>query len=674
MVDFRKWLLALAIVGLLLGIGSSSANAQTSPTTFQCQATSGVPNILRAEGITELLGDLILNCTGGTPTPAGNLIPLQNIQISINTNVTSRIVGTASEALLLIDEPYPSVGEGGQNPPSPIAQVPNPATNATTQLACLADNNTNCQITSLGSAIGSTGSYNGSSGGATGSHYNMFQGTQTGVNTVAWTGVPVDAPGTAGTRVIRITNIRANAFQLGVSSTLVPTQISMIIAVSGSTFISILQPGNGNVVGQVLPGLIGSSKSKSYQQCVNVNGYLLPGGAGVTDTGITVSATEGFAASFKPQNYYQTEAVKYDASADYIAPGNINVPLSLQNIPGYPYNTESGFFPSAATPGLTEPGGGVNELVGLADTGTEVQFTVTGVGAGVSLFAPPYVYLTGAYGAGTPQGVAVLISQGAVSSGAFANSNMIPVQIAGGTAQATPAPIQLTITGTSVALVYEIYYSDPSVTESLAVPISVAYISNTGSNIPATTTTPATIGLEFAPQSSITTASATAPIPRFGPSGSPINFFTISPCTCNLLFPFVTNIAGFDTGVAIANTSLDPYGTSPQTGTITLNYYGTTTGGGAAPPLATTTSDVPGGSELIFTLSSGGNYGIPATPGFEGYIVAQTNFQYCHGFALITDQGAQRLGSGYLALQLDEPGYLVNGFTRTGNVGEVDAH
>src|SRR5580700_1180882 len=96
MVDFRKWLLALAIVGLLLGIGSSSANAQTSPTTFQCQATSGVPNILRAEGITELLGDLILNCTGGTPTPAGNLIPLQNIQISINTNVTSRIVGTAS--------------------------------------------------------------------------------------------------------------------------------------------------------------------------------------------------------------------------------------------------------------------------------------------------------------------------------------------------------------------------------------------------------------------------------------------------------------------------------------------------------------------------------------------------------------------------------------------------
>jgi hypothetical protein len=89
MVDFRKWLLALAVVGLLLGIGSSTANAQTS--TFSCSATSGVPNIIRAEGLTELLGDLVLNCTGGTFTPAGQPIPLQNVQISINTNITSRI-------------------------------------------------------------------------------------------------------------------------------------------------------------------------------------------------------------------------------------------------------------------------------------------------------------------------------------------------------------------------------------------------------------------------------------------------------------------------------------------------------------------------------------------------------------------------------------------------------
>jgi len=109
MVDFRKWLLALAGVAMLIGIGSS-ANAQTSPTSFTCSATAGVPNIIRAEGLTELLGDLVLNCTGGIPTPNTFPIPLTNVQISINTNITSRLVGAGgiSEALLMIDEPYPA--------------------------------------------------------------------------------------------------------------------------------------------------------------------------------------------------------------------------------------------------------------------------------------------------------------------------------------------------------------------------------------------------------------------------------------------------------------------------------------------------------------------------------------------------------------------------------------
>ena len=30
----------------------------------------------------------------------------------------------------------------------------------------------------------------------------------------------------------------------------------------------------------------------------------------------------------------------------------------------------------------------------------------------------------------------------------------------------------------------------------------------------------------------------------------------------NLLFPFVTSISGFDTGIALSNTSTDPFGTA----------------------------------------------------------------------------------------------------------------
>ena len=89
MADFRKWLLAFAVVALLLGMGSS-ANAQTQNAAFACTANAGVPPIVRAEGIAELVGDLILNCTGGTFTPGGLPIPQSNVQIFLNTNVTSR--------------------------------------------------------------------------------------------------------------------------------------------------------------------------------------------------------------------------------------------------------------------------------------------------------------------------------------------------------------------------------------------------------------------------------------------------------------------------------------------------------------------------------------------------------------------------------------------------------
>jgi len=655
MVDFRKWLLALVVVGLLLGVGSTAANAQSQ--SFTCSATAGVPNIIRAEGLTELLGDLVLNCTGGTFTTVGSPIPLQNVQISINTNITSRIVGAGniSEALLIIDEPFPSANV------VPVTATPG-AGQTVGQLGCLANNNTNCAINSLGPGIGAAGSYNGTvTPGAGNSHYNIFQGVQNGVNAVAWTGVPIDAPGTAGTRVIRITNIRANAFQLGVSNTLVPTQISEIIGVNGSTNITLTQPGGGNVVGQVTPGLLAATvTAASYSQCNDVNTYLLsPPGSTTTDTGIGVSVTEGFAYSFKPQSYGQIVAAQ--TLAAYQAPGNPD----YQDVPGFAYRDESGFTPQeAALAGLTSTTAG--EQIGIADRGTQLQFTVSGVNAGVNLYAPSYIYLSGPYGAGTPVGVAVLINQSESVGGAFSTSSSVPVAYSPGGGGPTTSPngavIPVAASGTSAALIYEIYYADSSVQESLTVPISVEYTSNTGSNIPSVTTSPSTVGVEFAPQSTVGTAATTVPIPRFGPSGSPVSLFSISPCSCNLLFPFVSNIAGFDTGIAIANTSQDPYGTSGQTGTVTLNYYGN-----IVEP-AGVSDAVPAGAELIFTLSSGGNFNIQSTPGFQGYIIAQANFQYCHGFAFLSTVSNSE-AEGYLAIQLDAPG-----LTRTGNTGENKGH
>ena len=52
------------------------------------------------------------------------------------------------------------------------------------------------------------------------------------------------------------------------------------------------------------------------------------------------------------------------------------------------------------------------------------------------------------------------------------------------------------------------------------------------------------------------------------------------PVVTKLLFPFVTNQAGFDTGIAISNISDDPFGTEKQEGTCTIYYYGRVTGRG----------------------------------------------------------------------------------------------
>jgi hypothetical protein len=711
MVDFRKWLLALAVVGLLLGVGTSTANAQGP--AFTCAATA-VPNIVRSEGVTELLGDLILNCTGGVPTGAGLPIPLQNVVITVGgTNVTSRIVDSttlASEALLLIDEPYPA---DPTRQPNDVAAPPDVTNPPLVQSACVAANNTNCLIRSVGYGLGASGSYNGvPNEGSPGEHYNVFQGFQSGANSIAWSGVPIDAPGTAGTRIIRITNIRANASLLAPgASSLTPVTISESIFVNGYQIIALNQPSNGNVVGNIEQGLVGSvgspySAPASYQQCNSVNTYLNPAPPApsiATDTGILVNATEGFPYSFKPQNY---EQFVYAAEEGYYeGPGYPTDFPFVQDVLNFPYNSESGFTPDLSYGGFDETTGAE---IGVADHGTQIQFAVKNLGAGVNLYAPSYVYLSGNYGPGSILGVAVLSGANVISNG-FAtyvptvlSGSSVPPNCTYGVTGACIPLVQVPATSTgSTSLVYEIYYSNPSVVETLSASISVEYQSDTATNTPPVTTlaAPTTVTPGFYPISTVPTASA-GPIPRFVPDTGAPTFFSITACTCNLLFPFVTNQAGFDTGIAIANTTDDPFMTVAQNGTVTLNYYGNTPGTTAGVAPYTTQAAVPAGTELVFTLSNGGGIPggstpsvvVPATAGFEGYIIAQANFQYCHGFAFISDVGAQKLAEGYLAISLDIPyfpSYAITstgsgtavavpigptGLNRTGNGGENEGH
>ena len=109
------------------------------------------------------------------------------------------------------------------------------------------------------------------------------------------------------------------------------------------------------------------------------------------------------------------------------------------------------------------------------------------------------------------------------------------------------------------------------------------------------------------------------------------------------MYPFVTNQAGFDTGIAIANTSTDPFGTGPQAGACQLNWYSGTTS-----PAATSSGSIASGT-VYTTLAS------VTVPNFQGYMIAICQFQYAHGFAFISDLGARNLAMGYLALVVPDP-------------------
>ncbi|MBI4892389.1 MAG: hypothetical protein HY821_17325 [Acidobacteria bacterium] len=562
MVEFRKAFLLLAALVALTGIVS----AQVTP--LSCTANAGVPPLARAEGVAEEVGQVIINCVGGQPTTLGAAIPTINVQIFLNTTVTSRLLSSTSgtinsEALLMIDEPLP----GAQFLAS---SIPNTTV-----------------VTGMGN-----GDY-----AASATRPNLFLGQQQGSNSIVWLNIPFDPPGTTRNRVLRIANVRANANQLGVSTTLIPTAINMFISISGTGSLALTNPQL--TVAYVQLGLKFSASSATWNQCV-------PG-----TYSYNIKFAENFGTAFRHKDS-----------------GSV-----MQDIPGRIYNTESMFYGPAL--------GSYSAIAGLATQGTQLIARFSNVPANISISVPVYTATAPAVSSGSDY--AVTITNGA--SGSTTGTDGV-----------------VALTGGAGAAVFEVIASNPGAISTFTIPVSVTY---KASPLPGLGT--ATVTGNYAPTTTVTTASYSAPVPRFVDNPQSATTFTISSCRTNLLFPFLTNVAGFDSGVVISNTSMDPFGTVTQSGPCTLNYYGTTGGTGAA-PAAQTSGTVAAGSQLVLTLSAGGNLGVVATPGFQGYVIATCNFQYAHGYAFISDLGASRVAEGYLALVMDAQ---MSTFPRTGTVSEV---
>jgi len=632
MVAFRKLFPVLAIGAFLLGTATTASAQAIGGNPLRCDTNAGVPPVVRAEGHTELVGDIIIACTGGNPaTPF-----LANFQLFLNTNVTSRILGgNHSEALLMIDEP---AGPSG----TPLCASPSAASNATASPGC--------------NPAGATAYQSGT--------YNTFRGqpaaaaNSTPNAAVVWAGIPVVPPGTNNIRTFRITNIRANAAGVPASTSLVPTQIFAFISISASQSLALNNPQQA--VAFVLPGLqfdvrscTGGSPAANFVQCSPQNRDLFnnPSSSGPFAAQLGLRFREGFQTAFK-------------ARLD---------PTQVTSVPGVVYNTESGFVRTDVAD-LTG--------VGIADAATRVAARFTNVPAGTRIFVSTNSVQSSTNGdIGSPTAQAILVSTDANGAGgSFASSgSIVPVGVASTTTLLCPgannpnaAAAEVPLTAGAGMAVWEVTAANSANIDTLFFYMGVAFASNTGNNLPGLGQSSLTGSFApfYAANSNANAASSALPIPRFIDNARPNNGFRIDQCVTNLLFPFVTNQAGFDTGIAISNTSRDPFSGNSgrvQAGTCTINYYGATTGG-PAPSAQTTNADVAAGSTLAFVLSSGGGLGVTGTPNFQGYIIAQCRFQFAHGFAFITDGpiGQARVAEGYIALVMDS-----SIGSRTGSFSEV---
>jgi len=642
MVAFRRVITAFAVLALFVGLASAQVGT-TGQSQLTCSTNVTVTPALRGEGYTEQTGDITITCTGGAALNPGSVIPLVNFTVFYNTTVTSRLLPTsaggqtvsnASEALMLIDEP--GSGLPGYGPSLPQVLCTTPATGCAASVGNVAGTTFNTPVDGYPGTGGVT---------SVTPAKNVYQGVVNG-NSVTFFGVPVMPPTTTGSRVFRITNVRVNAQPLAGGSASGASPVQASISISGATSLSISNSAPN--VGYVSTSLTtAASGPAGLNQC-----------ATQTKTGVTIlSYTEGFGTAFKTRVVAQTNTAYA---------GQINNPG--QNIPGAIYNSESNFvFPAANASGGAQ--------AGLADFGTRLKAVFNNVPAGVRIFVSTANVNNAAYPIAVPAvvggsaanqnaasgayiGYAQLVSTGSTESIGDGNAGVTGFfpQIAAtdnGPNNGNVPIAEVSISNGTGSAVWEAVNTNPNTNETFKFAVYVTYVANVAQNSPLPGTT--TVNMSYAPTATSGVASATLPVPRFaGDSSAAKNIFIVNICRTILLYPYITNQAGFDTGLTVANTSQDPFTTGSnvtgaQAGSCAFTYYGGTTAAPTTPPAPTNTGTIAAGTVWANTLQS-------IAPGFQGYMFAVCNFQYAHGFAFISDVGARNLAMGYLAIVIPDPG------------------
>ena len=466
---------------------------------------------MRAEGIAELVGDILLTCetipAGAIPDSDGyievNITASLNVSITNNRDFNGSFQDDTTDAVLVINE-----------------------------------NNCGAPTDQGGRMDALSVTTSGFEGAACSPPNSHFQDPQFGVlvtnNRLEWTGVQVPIPGADDAGIpnspfpefttIRLTSMRGNASQLGIPDAGSPAfaRIQAVVTINGESAIT-LNTNEANI-GLPLLGLISSIEDDdivSGLQCDSEGSEAL----------LTIS--EGFPTAFKT-----------------IGVPSFTISGSVQVENGYP-------APDSGTTGAVGDGD-ATEGGATQSTHFLVQFfnIPEGVRVGVEdeIDCDPKTNLeldaVDCDVNGDACGSATAITDDEDDLFGF---------------------VEVDIDGGSGWIGYEVTDDWTILSEDCDIAMAFAWTTDTENDLPAPGT--GQVSISYAPLSTVgTSAEDDEPVPRFldGSGSDPENIVNVVKCTSTILFPYVTNQENFDTGLAISNTSEDWLGTGPQDGAVTV--------------------------------------------------------------------------------------------------------
>jgi len=680
-MNFRRVVTVLAVLALFAGLASAQNQVLGSNS-----CTVGGSNLtIRGEGVAERPGDVTLTCgnfTTNNATANGTVSQRVNITVDYKVPITSRIgnalvvggvnYGYPSEILLTINDPgsgggpVANYGQGTNAFPGPLVlctaanSLADYINEITTGTVVPAPAGMNCPVFAF-----NTGGYVelDTTGAGGGQATSAIQGLVNG-NTVTFYNVPIIGsgsgtvselyrvtnvrltPGTASTIVasvttaVPITNATTN-YATGVRWTLNTTATPTVAAVQATSMTTSVTPVGG--ISVCAPAAL---NPQAGQQKANVS---------------LISFTEGFNTAFKTRTLPLTVGA-LGANDAATGAGNGVIP---QSRPNGVWNYGPATAPALLAPGsatsvaytltapMSESGfvtgavtfGGVN--AGLADSGTRLKAVFSGLDKNATYYVSRFnivdyntnvTFPANGYGDQTfaPNGVA-LPQTGAAPFNMETQAYAVAVQDAVTVNGISLQKLVVSATGTAEA-VWEVTNATPTAADTIQFGVFLTFTSPQPT--PANT---ALVQLGYA----ATAGANVAAVPTFNPPAAGKAFSNILKCQTTLLFPYVTNVTGYETGMAISNTSADPFGTAAASGSCDVYFYGANGTSGSIPFKDGSNNSTIGAGQMIANTATG-----LGLTNFNGYSIAVCGFQFAHGFAFVQNR-AQTLGMGYLPLVID---------------------